>query len=46
MRLPEGCGELSGKIVNLNKSLHGLEQASRQWYAMVKNFGFWGLSSA
>ena len=36
MRLPEGCGVLSGKIVKLNKSLHGLKQASRQWYAMLK----------
>ena len=36
MRLPEGCGALSGKNVNLNKSLHGLRQASRQWYAMLK----------
>ena len=24
MRLPEGCGALSGKIVKLNKSLYGL----------------------
>ena len=30
MRLPEGCGELSGNIVKLNKSLYGLRQASRQ----------------
>ena len=36
MRLPEGCGALSGNIVKLNKSLHGLRQASRQWYAMLK----------
>ena len=36
MRLPEGCGALSGNIVELNKSLHGLRQASRQWYAMLK----------
>ena len=30
MRLPEGCGALSGKIVKLNKSLYGLRQASTQ----------------
>ena len=36
MRLPEGCGELSGKIVKLNESLFRLRQASRQWYAMLK----------
>ena len=30
MRLPEGCGALSGKIVKLNKSLHGVRQVSRQ----------------
>ena len=36
MRLPEGCGTLSGNIVKLNKSLYGLRQASRQWYAMLK----------
>ena len=36
MRLPEGCGELSGKIVKLNKSLYGLRQKSRPWYAMLK----------
>ena len=29
MKLPQGCGSMSGKIVRLNKSLHGLRQASR-----------------
>ena len=44
MRLPEGCGALSGNIVELNKSLHGLRQASRQWYAMLKCLlVFWGM---
>ena len=42
MRLPEGCSSLSGKVVKLGKSLHGLRQASRQWYALLKKcfFGF------
>ena len=36
MRLPEVCGELSGKIVKLNKSLYDLRQASKKWYEMLK----------
>ena len=31
MRLPPGCGEISGKIIRLNRSLYGLKQASRSW---------------
>ena len=33
MRLPQGSGRLSGKIVRLNKSLYRLKQASRQRHA-------------
>ena len=29
MRLPRGCGEVSGKVVRLNRSLYGLKQPSR-----------------
>ena len=29
MRLPQGYGDLSGKVVRLNRSLYGLKQASR-----------------
>ena len=44
MRLPPGCGEMSGKIVRLNRSLYGLKQASKSWHnhllTHMKNFGF------
>ena len=30
-RLPDGCGDLMGRVVCLNMSLYGLKQPSRQW---------------
>ena len=32
LRLPQGCGALSGKVVKLVRSLYGLKQASRTWH--------------
>ena len=32
MKLPPGCGSMSGKVARLNKSLYGLKQASRTFY--------------
>ena len=44
LRLPKGCGDLSGKVVRLNKSLYELKQASRTWHAhlttCLKRLGF------
>ena len=44
MKLPPGCGSMSGKVARLNKSLHGLEQASRTFYKRLvsdlKRIGF------
>ena len=31
MKLPGGCGELSGKYVDLEKALHGLKQSGLLW---------------
>ena len=31
MKLPDGCGDRSGKVVKLNKSVYGLKQAGRRW---------------
>ena len=31
MKLPDGCGDKSGKVVKLNKSVYSLKQAGRRW---------------
>ena len=31
MKLPDGCGDKSGKVVKLKKSVYGLKQAGRRW---------------
>ena len=31
MKLPDGCGDTSGRVVKLNKSVYGLKQAGRRW---------------
>ena len=35
MKLPDGCGDMSGKIVRLNRSLYGLKQSGRQWAGVL-----------
>ena len=35
MKLPDGCGDMSGKIVRLNRSLYGLNQSGRQWAGLL-----------
>ena len=44
MKLPGGCGELSGKYVELKKALYGLKQSGALWNKLlveklVKNHG-------
>ena len=44
MRMPQGCGALSGRVLRLNRSLYGLKQASRSWHnhlvTRLKGLGF------
>ena len=35
MRLPPGCGELSGKVVKLLKCQYGIKQAGREWHLLL-----------
>ena len=37
LRLPPGCGRLSGKVVRLNKALYGLKQSGRSWYKLLSS---------
>ena len=37
MRLPPGCGSVSGKVVLLNNALHGLKQSGRAWYQLLSS---------
>ncbi|CAN0486462.1 unnamed protein product, partial [Discosporangium mesarthrocarpum] len=44
VRLPPGCGDLSGKTVRLHRALYGCKKSSRAWNmhltATLKSFGF------
>ena len=35
MKLPDGCGDMSGKNARLNRSLYGLKQIGRQWAGLL-----------
>ena len=37
LRLPPGCGDMSGKIVLLKKALCGLKQSGRSWYKLLSS---------
>ena len=39
MKLPDGCGDMPGKIVRLNRSLYGLKQIARQWVRLLVDRG-------
>ena len=35
MKLPDGCVDVSGKIVHLNRSLYGPKKSGRQWARLL-----------
>ena len=35
MKLPAGCGDMSGKTVRLNRSSYGLSQIGGQWTGLL-----------
>ena len=35
MKLPNGCGERTGKVVKLDRALYEIKQAGRQWSAVL-----------
>ena len=37
LRLPPGCESVSGKVVLLNKALHGLKHCGRAWYQLLSS---------
>ena len=41
LRLPKGCGDLSGKVVRLNKSLYGLKQVIEVATKCIGSIDYW-----
>ena len=37
LRLPPGCGSVSGKVVVPNNALYGLKQSDRAWYQLLSS---------
>ena len=35
MQMPEGCKEMTGRVVKLEKSVYGIKQAGRQWSRLL-----------
>ena len=37
LRLPPGCGSVSGKVVLFNKALYGLKHSGRAWHQLLSS---------